>query len=55
MNNDFEIWLKTNHPDILIELQGLLTNPPEGKEDYDLIDHCDDNYEAIYGYYAEYQ
>ena len=48
-------WLTKHHPDILKELKELLANPPAGKEDYDLVDHCDDNYSDLYQYYSEYQ
>ena len=51
---ELKTWLAINHADILQELEELLANPPEGKEDYDLVNHCDDNYEKIYFYFCEH-
>ena len=54
MDDELRTWLTNNHPDVLEELEELLTSPPKGKEDYNLVDHCDDNYSDLYLYYCEY-
>lgn len=53
-DRDLTEWLKVSHPDVLNELNDLLKNPPKGREHYDLVDHCDEQYSQIYHYYSEY-